>query len=194
MTPLGAGVNQISLVQYCFLGQEQLINEFKNIDNSFAGVSWKNNNTWEKRKERLFAGMDICDSDIYCFQNVQCSLDSYRKIVSTLTPKEKETLQDINKIPQIQRINIHQSVITRLLEDIEDPLNLVAQIYQRYKDGYSFVYFFEQNYTEYEENILVPDNTKTVLGHLTMFKTNKFELKNQFDIRIAHFIRKKRCI
>ena len=192
MTPLGAGVNQISLVQYCFLGQEQLVNEFKSIDNSFAGVSWKNNNTWEKRKERLFAGMDICDSDIYCFQNVQCSLDSYKKIVSTLTPKEQETLQDINKIPQIQRINIHQDVITRLLEDIEDPLNLVAQIYQRYKDGYSFVYFFEQNYTEYEGNILVPDDTKTALGHLTMFKTNKFELRNQFDIRIAHFIRKKK--
>ena len=73
MSQLNAGVNQISFVQYCLLGQEQLVQDFKNIDNSFAGVSWKNENLWSKRKEILFNAMDMCSSDIYCFQNVQCS-------------------------------------------------------------------------------------------------------------------------
>jgi hypothetical protein len=75
MSQLNTGVNQISFVQYCLLGQEQLVQDFKNIDNSFAGVSWKNENLWSKRKEILFNAMDICGSDIYCFQNLECSLE-----------------------------------------------------------------------------------------------------------------------
>ena len=190
MSPLNPGVNQISFVQYCFLGQEQLVEQFKNIDNSFAGVSWKNENSWNKRKELLFASMDSCSSDIYCFQNVQCSLDSYRKIISSLTDQEKETLEDVttNKV-QPDRIKLYRNVINKLLEDVHDPFNLVAQIYQRYKNEYTFVYFFEQ---EYSGVSMIIGKNKTALGHLTMFKSDKLELKDEFDIRIAPFIRKNK--
>jgi nicotinic acid mononucleotide adenylyltransferase len=186
MSQLNSGVNQISLVQYCFLGQEQLIEDFKSIDNSFAGVSWKNENSWSKRKELLFAAMDNCGSDVYCFQNVQCSIEAYSTIVSSLTDSEKEKLQDIT---QIERIKIHRKVLDQLLEKKEDPLNLIAQIYERYKDRYVFVYFFEQNVYGDE---LSNEGKKTALGNLTMFKSDKFELKDEADIRIAPFIRKNK--
>jgi exonuclease VII small subunit len=190
MSPLSAGVNQISFVQYCFLGQEQLVEQFKNIDNSFAGVSWKNENSWNKRKEILFAAMDSCSSDIYCFQNVQCSIEAYRKILSSLTDEEKITLEDVttNKV-QRDRIKLYRNIINQLLEDVGDPLNLVAQIYERYKNEYTFVYFFEQEFSGIE---MIIGKNKTAVGHLTMFKSDKFELKDEFDIRIAPFIRKNK--
>ena len=186
MSQLNSGVNQISLVQYCFLGQEQLIENFKSIDNSFAGVSWKNENSWTKRKELLFAAMDNCGSDVYCFQNVQCSIEAYTAIVSSLTDSEKEKLEDIT---QNERIKIHRKVLDQLLEKIEDPLNLIAQIYERYKSQYVFVYFFEQNILG---DALSNEGKKTALGNLTMFKSDKFELKDEADIRIAPFIRKNK--
>ena len=190
MSQLNAGVNQISFVQYCLLGQEQLVQDFKNIDNSFAGVSWKNENLWSKRKEILFNAMDMCSSDIYCFQNVQCSLESYRKIVESLTDAEKDTLQDLttsNK--QNERIKIHRKVLNQLLEKVDDPLNLVAQLYQRYKQEYFFVYFFEQSYIG---GMLTISDKKTALGNLTMFKSDKFELKDETDIRMGAFISKNK--
>jgi hypothetical protein len=190
MSPLNAGVNQISLVQYCFLGQEQLVEQFKRIDNSFAGVSWKNENSWSRRKEILFAAMDSCNSDIYCFQNVQCSLEAYRKIISSLSDQKKETLEDVttNKV-QPERIQIYRNVLNQLLEDVNDPLNLVAQIYERYRSQYTFVYFFEQDYSGVA---MITGQNKTAVGHLTMFKSDKFELKDEFDIRIAPFMRKNK--
>ena len=190
MSQLNAGVNQISFVQYCLLGQEQLVEEFKNIDNSFAGVSWKNENSWSKRKEILFTAMDYCSSDVYCFQNVQCSLESYRTIVSSLSDEEKEILEDINDIKtQGKRIKIHRTVLNQLLEKVDDPLNLIAQIYERYKNEYVFVYFFEQKNFG---GILSTIDKKTALGNLTMFKSDKFELNNETDIRMAPFISKNK--
>ena len=190
MSQLNAGVNQISFVQYCFLGQEQLVENFKNIDNSFAGVSWKNENSWSKRKEILFAAMDNCGSDVYCFQNVQCSLESYRTIVSSLSDEEKLILEDINEIKtQSKRIKIHRTVLNQLLEKVDDPLNLIAQIYERYKNEYVFVYFFEQKNLG---GILSTIDKKTALGNLTMFKSDKFELKDETDIRMAPFISKNK--
>ena len=190
MSQLNPGVNQISFVQYCFLGQEQLIQEFKNIDNSFAGVSWKNENSWSKRKEILFNAMDVCGSDVYCFQNVQCSMESYRTIVNSLTDAEKETLEDITTTSkQSDRIKIHRKVLNQLLEKIDDPLNLLAQIYERYKQGYFFIYFFEQNYIGGTLSAL---SKKTALGNLTMFKSDKFELKDETDIRMGAFISKNK--
>ena len=190
MSQLNTGVNQISFVQYCLLGQEQLVQDFKNIDNSFAGVSWKNENLWSKRKEILFNAMDMCGSDIYCFQNVQCSLESYRKIVESLTGAEKETLQDVttpNK--QSERIKIHRKVLNQLLEKVDDPLNLLAQIYERYKQEYFFVYFFEQSYIG---GAMTISDKKTALGNLTMVKSDKFELKDETDIRMGAFINKNK--
>jgi nicotinic acid mononucleotide adenylyltransferase/O-acetyl-ADP-ribose deacetylase (regulator of RNase III) len=190
MSELNPGVNQISFVQYCFLGQEQLIQEFKNIDNSFAGVSWKNENSWSKRKEILFNAMDVCGSDVYCFQNVQCSMESYRTIINSLTDAEKETLEDITTTSkQSDRIKIHRKVLNQLLEKIDDPLNLLAQIYERYKQGYFFIYFFEQNYIGGTLSAL---SKKTALGNLTMFKSDKFELKDETDIRMGAFISKNK--
>jgi len=190
MSQINAGVNQISFVQYCFLGQDQLIQDFNSIDNSFAGVSWKNENSWSKRKEILFNAMDMCGSDIYCFQNVQCSLDSYRKIIESLTDSEKYILADIttpNK--QSERIKIHRKVLNQLLEKVDDPLNLLAQIYERYKQEYFFVYFFEQSFIG---GVLTIPDKKTALGNLTMFKIDKFELKDEADIRMGAFINKNR--
>ena len=192
MSSLNAGVNQISLVQYCFMGQEELTEEFKNIDNSFAGVEWKNENSWNKRKERLFAAMDNCGSDIYCFQNVQCSLDAYDKIVNSLAPNDvdKAILQDISTAKmQKQRIEKYKSVLKQLLEKVDDPLNLIAQIYERYKGEYEFVYYFEQRYDYSVTTTMVPMSKKIALGNLTMYKKSKFELINEIDIRIAPFIK-----
>ena len=190
MSQLNAGVNQISFVQYCLLGQEQLVEDFKNIDNSFAGVSWKNENSWSKRKEILFDAMDYCSSDVYCFQNVQCSLESYRTIVSSLSDEEKVILEDISDIrTQGKRIKIHRTVLNQLLEKVDDPLNLIAQIYERYKNEYVFVYFFEQKIFG---SILSTIDKKTALGNLTMFKSDKFELKDETDIRMAPFISKNK--
>jgi hypothetical protein len=201
MSSLNAGVNQISLVQYCFMGQEELIEEFKNIDNSFAGVEWKNENSWNKRKERLFAAMDNCGSDIYCFQNVQCSLDAYNTIVKSLflstvgeedneNNEYKAILEDISTAKtQKQRIEKYKSVLEKLLKKVDDPLNLIAQIYQRYNGEYEFVYYFEQKYTYGDATTMVPMSKKFALGNLTMFKKSKFELINEIDIRIAPFIK-----
>jgi hypothetical protein len=62
MSPtMDAGVTQISLVQYSFLGQDELIKGFNNIQNSYAGVSWKNSNSWDRRKQSLFNAMDMCN-------------------------------------------------------------------------------------------------------------------------------------
>ena len=201
MSSLNAGVNQISLVQYCFMGQEELIEEFKNIDNSFAGVEWKNENSWNKRKERLFAAMDNCGSDIYCFQNVQCSLDAYNTIVESLFPsaggeednennEDKAILEDISTTKtQGKRIEKYKSVLKQLLEKVDDPLNLIAQIYQRYNGEYEFVYYFEQTYEYSITTTMVPMSKEIALGNLTMFKKSKFELINEIDIRIAPFIK-----
>ena len=190
MSQLNTGVNQISFVQYCLLGQEQMVQDFKSIDNSFAGVSWKNENSWSKRKEILFNAMDMCGSDVYCFQNVQCSLESYTTIVNSLTDAEKETLEDVTTTSkQSDRIKIHRKVVNQLLEKVDDSLNVVAQIYERYKQEYFFVYFFEQNYIDGTLTIM---DKKTALGNLTMFKSDKFELKDETDIRMGAFISKNK--
>ena len=134
--------------------------------------------------------MDMCGSDIYCFQNVQCSLESYRKIVESLTGAEKETLQDVttpNK--QSERIKIHRKVLNQLLEKVDDPLNLLAQIYERYKQEYFFVYFFEQSYIG---GAMTISDKKTALCNLTMVKSDKFELKDETDVRMGAFINKNK--
>ena len=95
-------------IEYAYDNELKLIEDFKSIDNSFAGVSWKNENSWTKRKELLFAAMDSCGSDVYCFQNVQCSIEAYNAIVSSLTDSEKEKLEDIT---QTERIKIHRKVL-----------------------------------------------------------------------------------
>ena len=203
MSSLNPGVNQISFVQYCFLGQEQLIEEiFKNVDNSFAGVSWKNENSWEKRKERLFAAMDICDADIYCFQNVQCSLKVYRQIIEELKKgmaddeakqsKLDDLLEDIgtNKL-QTERVDKYtKDILPKLLQSITDPTNSVAQIYAKYQNAYEFVYFFEQ---DVNSDTLSPAYSKNIaVGHLTMVKKNKFTVIHQFDIRMGNVINKNK--
>jgi nicotinic acid mononucleotide adenylyltransferase/O-acetyl-ADP-ribose deacetylase (regulator of RNase III) len=202
MPRLNAGVNQISFVQYTFLGQDELIKAFKLVDNSYAGVAWKNNQAWEKRKERLFGAVDSCDADVYCFQNVQCSINVYKNIVKKLSTAKQDALKSTDTSPQTLRMNIYKNDIQeQLLSDTTDPTNLVAQIYEKYKDYYHFVYFFEQKCiiptqlpsptSTIRTCILEPDTEfpdiahPTAVGNLTMIKKLKFEIKEIFDIRMA---------
>ena len=198
MPRLNAGVNQISFVQYTFLGQDELIEGFKLVDNSYAGVSWKNNQSWEKRKERLFEAMDNCDADVYCFQNIQCSINAYNNIVSKLPTNKQNLLKSTAQIDQTLRINIYKNdIVIQLLSDTTDNTNHVAQIYEKYKDYYHFVYFFEQKcmilpYTSPNQECILESDTNfpdknhpTALGNLTMIRKLKFEINEIFDIRMA---------
>ena len=198
MPHLNAGVNQISFVQYTFIGQDELIKAFKLVDNSYAGVAWKNNQSWEKRKERLFEAMDSCDADVYCFQNVQCSVNVYENILKNLTQQKQDVIKSTDTSQQTLRINIYKNDIqNQLLSDTTDSTNHVAQIYEKYKDYYHFVYFFEQKCIipslgstsgkcTLEADKEFPDTIHpTALGNLTMIKKYKFELKEIFDIRMA---------
>lgn len=197
MQQLNAGVNQISFVQYTFLGQDELIKAFKLIDNSYAGVAWKNNQMWEKRKERLFEAMNSCDADVYSFQNVQCSIKVYEDIRKKLNIQKQDVLKSTDSSNQTSRINIYiNDIHDQLLTDMTNTTNHVAQIYEKYKDYYHFVYFFEQKCvfppgigvkTCYlEPDIEFPDkDNPTAVGNLTMIKKLKFEIKEIFDIRMA---------
>jgi nicotinic acid mononucleotide adenylyltransferase len=212
MSPLDPGVLQVSLIQYSLLGEVELQEFYFKIENSFAGVAWKNDNTWEKRKQRLFAAMDECQADIYCFQNVQCSLDVYKncvkKAVSDYDDNEKEKkiemLRNINELSTYrERLNFYFSKIHENLISTHDSegLNCISDIYEKYKDSYDFVYFFEQvfytsgdlqNNTDLSSigspNMLYPEYGKKVaLGNLTMVKKSKFEIENKlrYDVRIG---------
>jgi hypothetical protein len=212
MSPLDPGVLQVSLIQYSLLGEVELQEFYYKIENSFAGVAWKNDNTWEKRKQRLFAAMDECQADIYCFQNVQCSLDVYKncvnEAVSDETPDVKERrleiLHDINNLSTYrERLILYFNKIHEKLISTHDAegLNCVSDIYEKYKDSYDFVYFFEQVfYTSHDfdknhslnhigiPNRLYPEyGTKVALGNLTMVKKSKLEIENKlrYDVRIG---------
>ena len=206
MSPLDPGVLQVSLIQYSLLGEVELQEFYFKIENSFAGVTWKNDNTWEKRKQRLFAAMDECQADIYCFQNVQCSLDVYKKCVDeAVFDDEKHTidrrvkiLHEINNFSTYrERLNLYFNKIHGNLISTHDSegLNCVSDIYEKYKDSYDFVYFFEQVFYKdssqasgYIPNMLYPEYDKKVaLGNLTMVKKSKFEIENKlrYDVRIG---------
>lgn len=139
----------MSLIQYSLLGEVELQVYYSKIENSFAGVAWKNDNTWEKRKQRLFSAMNESMADIYCFQNIQCSLDVYKNCIADakLTEDQIETLRNINELSTYRsRLTlyfdkIHHALISK--HDVEG-LNCVNDIYEKYKDSYDFVYFFEQ--------------------------------------------------
>ena len=206
--PMEAGVTQISLVQYSFLGQEELIKGFNNIQNSYAGVSWKNSNSWDRRKQRLFNAMDSCNADVYCFQNVQCSLNSYKKIVQGLSQHNQELLSSIEVIDIRPRINLYRNTVMKaLLEDTSDPNNLVAQLYEKYSHMYEFTYFFEQKFIHnsgalsgivinyMEPDYYFPDSINPIaLGNLTMVNKYKFEIREVSDIYMAPAIYSKKNI
>ena len=206
MSPLDAGVLQVSLIQYSLLSESELQEFYPNIENSFAGVAWKNDNTWEKRKQKLFTAMDESMADVYCFQNVQCSLDIYKKCITDakLTEEDITKLQDINNpITYRKRLDIYFDKIHDALISgkNEDGANCVNDIYEKYKDSYEFVYFFEQVfYSSAEVNKhpinasgYIPDmlyheyGKKVALGNLTMVKKSKFEVvKNlRYDVRMG---------
>jgi hypothetical protein len=147
----------VSLIQYSLLGEVELQEFYSNIENSFAGVAWKNDNTWDKRKQRLFSAMDECQADIYCFQNVQCSIDVYKKFVDEAVSDgdvdedtkqtRLKTLRDINNLSTYrERLILYFGKIHEKLISTHDAegLNCVSDIYKKYKDSYDFVYFFEQ--------------------------------------------------
>ena len=78
------------------------------------------------------------------------------------------------------------------MADKTDTTNHVAQIYEKYKDYYHFVYFFEQKCVfplglnpttcSLEPDTEFPDkNNPTAVGNLTMIKKLKFEIKEIFD-------------
>ena len=215
MSPLDPGVLQVSLIQYSLLSESELQAYYPKIENSFSGVAWKNDNTWEKRKQRLFAAMDECQADIYCFQNVQCSIAVYNKCITDakLTEDEIIILRNINSTTSLdyrKRLNlyfgkIHDALISADDSDT-DGLNCVNDIYKKYKDSYDFVYFFEQVFytsewlnsrttdktqiilSGYAANMLYPEYGKKVaLGNLTMVKKSKFEIENKlrYDVRIG---------
>jgi hypothetical protein len=203
MSPLDPGVLQVSLIQYSLLGEVELQEFYFNIENSFAGVAWKNDNTWEKRKQRLFAAMDECQADIYCFQNVQCSLDVYNQCIKdgNLSDDQIQTLCDINKLSSYrERLNIYFNKIHGNLISTHDSegLNCVSDIYEKYKDSYDFVYFFEQVfYKDYSQasgyipNMLYPEYEKKVaLGNLTMVKKSKFEIENKLQLFVQKILKK----
>jgi hypothetical protein len=202
----------VSLIQYSLLGDAELQAFYYQIENSFAGVAWKNDNTWEKRKQRLFVAMDECQADIYCFQNVQCSLDVYKTCVDEAVSdgdedtKEKRLniLRDINNpLTYRERLNFYFDKIHDKLISTHDAegLNCISDIYQKYKDLYDFVYFFEQVFytsDDFKKNPtlsslgspdrLYPEYGKPVaLGNLTMVKKGKFEIENKlrYDVRIG---------
>jgi len=209
MSPLDPGVLQVSLIQYSLLSESELQAYYPKIENSFSGVAWKNDNTWEKRRERLFSAMDECQADIYCFQNVQCSIAVYDKCIAdaNLDDAQKKTLRDINKSTIYrERLNLYlNSIHDKLIstDDADtDALNCVSDIYKKYKDSYDFVYFFEQVFYTSDEmnnnpllkslgyipNMLYPEYGKKVaLGNLTMVKKSKFEIVKKFsyDVRIG---------
>ena len=214
MSPLDPGVLQVSLIQYSLLGEVELQEFYSNIENSFAGVAWKNDNTWDKRKQRLFSAMDECQADIYCFQNVQCSLDVYKTCVDEavsdgdVDEDTKQTrlkiLRDINKLSTYrERLILYFGKIHEKLISTHDAegLNCVSDIYEKYKDSYDFVYFFEQVFYTSDDfrknpnlssldspNRLYPEYGKPVaLGNLTMVKKGKFEIENKlrYDVRIG---------
>jgi O-acetyl-ADP-ribose deacetylase (regulator of RNase III) len=94
-----------------------------------------------------------------------------------------------------------------LLEDTSDPNNLVAQIYEKYKHIYDFIYFFEQKFvynsggisgvtnSYMEPDYDLPDSTNpTALGNLTMINKYKFEIREVSDIRMAPAIYSKRIV
>jgi hypothetical protein len=206
MSPLNAGVLQMSLIQYSLLGQEELEQFYSQIENSFSGVAWKNNNTWEKRKQRLFTAIDESMADVYCFQNVQCSIKVYDDCVKSANLSEQyiEALRSINLLGYYRlRLNIYFDKIHDKLISTHDPdgMNCVSDIYEKYKDSYDFVYFFEQVFytssdfkndpiksSGYIPNMLYPEYGKKVaLGNLTMVKKSKFEIekKLRYDVRIG---------
>ena len=206
MSPLDPGILQVSLIQYSLLSESELQAFYPKIENSFAGVAWKNDNTWEKRKQRLFASMDESMADVYCFQNVQCSVDVYKKCITDarLTEEDITKLRDINNpITYRKRLDIYFDKIHDALISTPDPdgMNSVNDIYEKYKDSYEFVYFFEQVFyssvefnkdpiraSGYNPNMLHPEYSKKVaLGNLTMVKKSKFEVvKNlRYDVRMG---------
>jgi hypothetical protein len=206
MSPLDAGVLQVSLIQYSLLSESELQEFYPNIENSFAGVAWKNDNTWEKRKQRLFTAMDESMADVYCFQNVQCSLDVYSKCITDakLTEEDFTKFLDINNpITYRKRLDIYFDKIHDALISTPDPdgMNCVNDIYKKYNASYEFVYFFEQVFyssvefnkdpiraSGYAANMLHPEYGKKVaLGNLTMVKKSKFEVvkKLRYDVRMG---------
>jgi len=206
MSPLDAGVLQLSLIEYSLLPEEELQQFYSQVENSFSGVTWKNDNVWEKRKQKLFTAMDESMADVYCFQNVQCSLGVYKKCIedAKLTQEQTTKLQDINNpITYKERLSIYLSKIHDALISAPDPngANCIRDIYEKYKDLYEFVYFFEQVFYSSENfnknpnlsslgvpNMLYPEYDKKVaLGNLTMVKKSKFEVvKNlRYDVRMG---------
>ena len=198
MSPLDPGVLQVSLIQYSLLGETELQEYYSKIENSFAGVAWKNDNTWEKRKQRLFSAMDECQADIYCFQNVQCSIAVYNQCIKdgNLSDDQIQTLRDINKLLTYrERLNLYfDKIHDRLISTHDsDGTNCVSDICEKYKDSYDFVYFFEQVFYTSENfnknyklismgdpNRLYPEYDKQVaLGNLTMVKKSKFEIEKK---------------
>jgi hypothetical protein len=117
---------------------------------------------------------------------------------------QKEILCDINKsLTYRQRLNLYFDKIHDALISTRDAegLNCISDIYEKYKDSYDFVYFFEQVFYTSEElkkynltqsgyipNMLYPEYGKEVaLGNLTMVKKSKFEIENKlrYDVRIG---------
>jgi hypothetical protein len=63
-------------------------------------------------------------------------------IVKKLSTAKQDALKSTDTSPQTLRMNIYKNdVHEQLLSDTTDPTNLVAQIYEKYKDYYHFVYF-----------------------------------------------------
>lgn len=166
MTPMATNVNQLSLISLNLLSQESLNKDFSKVPNSFNGVQWKNLNSSSNRRDLLFKSIDESQSDIYCFQDVQCVPSIYNKYFS-------------------QNGGNHREAVDSLIKDRSDPRNTIAQIYDKYNEIYHFHYDFNFT-TRFNINESLPSANQTSVGNLTLIRKSKYSIEEPSIVRYSY--------